>query len=73
MFPDTIIAFTMGQVPYNPCLALGPSTLPFLDVLTCSQSERCGGFNAFDLYELLWPDTPTDPEYMRTAMTTQED
>ncbi|CAM9965889.1 unnamed protein product [Ascophyllum nodosum] len=27
-------------------------------------SERCGGFYAFDLYELVWPDTPTDLEYM---------
>ncbi|CAN0347440.1 unnamed protein product, partial [Ascophyllum nodosum] len=29
-----------------------------------NESERCGDYNAFDLYELVWPDTQTDIEYM---------
>ena len=65
-------SFHPGPGPIQSLPRIGPSTLPFFYVLMCSQSERCDGFNAFDLYELLWSDTPTDPEYVRTAITTQE-
>lgn len=30
------------------------------------QSERCGSYYSFDLYEIVWPDASTYPEYVRT-------
>lgn len=28
------------------------------------QIESCGGYFAFDLYELVWPEPPSDPEFV---------
>ncbi|CAM9700723.1 unnamed protein product [Ascophyllum nodosum] len=65
-------AFYMATQFGNECFCSREGDLDFdrHDVGVCNkpcagdESERCGGSYAFDLYELVWPDPPTDREYM---------
>ena len=53
-------------IPVTSVFDCDSSFIPAPNIRTLLQFERCGGNNAFDLYELVRPDEPTSPEYVST-------
>lgn len=71
--PPIHASFLVHTVSF-PYPGLRPLPWPFvLNASFLSQDESCGGYDAFDLYELVWPAESTDSEYLDCYNDKKED